>query len=47
MIFLSKRNQVFLEQGVVIKRFSDVSALQREAEALAALGSAGLPFPSC
>lgn len=45
MIFLSKRNQVFLEQGVVIKRFSDVSALQREAEALAALGSAGLAVP--
>ncbi len=46
MRFKSKKNLVFLENGVVVKEFKDEAALKREAETLLALKAAGLAVPS-
>lgn len=46
MRFISRKNQVTLEDGVVVKRYADESALLREEQALKRLCRAGLAVPS-
>ncbi len=46
MKFKSKKNLVMLQDGVVIKEFKDIAALEREAAALIALKGAGLAVPA-
>lgn len=46
MRFISRKNQVTLEDGVVVKRYADKSALLREEQALKRLCRAGLAVPS-
>jgi tRNA A-37 threonylcarbamoyl transferase component Bud32 len=45
MRFISRKNQVTLENGAVVKRYADKSALLREEQALKRLYHAGLAVP--
>lgn len=45
MKFISKRNQVSLENGVVVKYYANKKALRQEAEALQYLQSMGIAVP--